>query len=341
MNQRHDITWLLSQNSSSTLITAWGIFLITIIIWWRLRVRVFPHLYRLTWETVTTFDDAIMLTLCKLWWWFYAVSWIWFASTILILPSFLVVLCQILFLVVVVGQLWQWVVRVVLQVIQEQRFWWKHTHNFTLLAITVKVIVWTMIGLLILTNLGIKVTPLLASLGVIGIAVSFALKSILEDLFASISIYLDKPFRIGDYIAMGEHGGSVEHVGIKTTRIRTILWEELVIANRKLTESVIHNYGKIKERTITHKIVISFTTSSTLQTALPNLIKQSMEFTNLIDFKRCHLIEIGSYGLIYKRRYTLRTSEYDTHLQIQEKVLMNVLEKIEQEWITIEKQYMI
>jgi small-conductance mechanosensitive channel len=80
-----------------------------------------------------------------------------------------------------------------------------------------------MIALLILTNLGIKVTPLLASLGVIGIAVSFALKNILEDLFASISIYLDKPFRIGDYIAMGEHSGSVEHVGIKTTRIRTIL----------------------------------------------------------------------------------------------------------------------
>jgi asparagine synthetase A len=104
-----------------------------------------------------------------------------------------------------------------------------------------------------------------------------------------------------------------------------------VVANRKLTESVIHNYGKIEERTITHQIVISFTTSSELQTVLPNLVKQSMEFTDLIDFKRCHLIEIGTYGLIYKRRYTLRTAEYDTHLQIQEKMLMNVLKRIEQE----------
>lgn len=339
MSYWNSIVEIFMINTPTMWITAWGILVLTILTWRRLRARLFPYLYTLTGDTITNFDDAIMLTLCELWPWFYGITGLRIATKVLTLPEILSTLCEILFVLIVVGQLWQGVVRVALQLMKEQWFEGDSTHNYTLLSITIKIVFWSIIVLLVLTNLGIQITPLLASVWVIGIAISFALQSILEDLFASVSIYLDKPFRIGDYITMWSEWWTVEYVGIKTTRIRTILWEELVIANRKLTESMIHNYGKIDERTITHEVVVSFDTAPQLQTAIPNLIKQSMEFSELIDFKRCHLIEIGKYGLIYKRRYTLRTAEYDTHLQIQEKILMNILERIEQKWITIEKQF--
>ena len=313
----------------------WWIIVFVSILGRRLRTRCFPHLYQMTGETITSLDDAVMLMLCQLGPWFYLVSWIWIASRLIALPDQVEMIIQVLFTIVVIAQLGQWVITVILQLTKEKYFNNQITHNFTLLNVITNIFFWIIIVLLILSNLDIKITPLLASLGVFWIAVSFALQNILEDLFASVSIYLDKPFRIGDYITMGEHGWSVEQVWIKTTRVRTILWEELVIANRKLTESVLHNYWKINLRTNTLWCMVSLKTSAKNQTRIPNIIKKSCEFSELINFQRCHLIKIWEYGLEYQRRYTLQTSDYNTHLQIQEKILMNVLAEFEKYDISI------
>lgn len=328
----------LISSQSDWLIIWSSVFLGVFILWRRLRSRFFPHIYQLTWDTITSLDDAVMLTLCQLWLRFYTTVGLWCASFFIVLPQIVNQGIAILFTTIVVVQLWQWLLRVVLQLTKEQYFNNQDSYNFKLLGIFMKVVFWIIILLLILINLNIKITPLLASLWVVWIAVSFALQSVLEDLFASISIYVDKPFRIGDYIATGEHWWTVEQVGIKTTRIRTIVWEELVIANRKLTDSIIHNYGKIDERTITQNCVVSFSSTAQQQTQIPNLIKEACTFSGIIEFQRCHLIKIWEYGLEYQRRYCLKSNDYNTHLQIQEKVLMNTLESFSKEWIMIEKK---
>lgn len=329
------LLWLLYNNS---VIISGVIFFSIFGLWFWLRKRLFPHLYHLTWTTITSLDDALMLTLCQLWPWFYGTVWIWSASFFISLPPLIHRCIAALFTIIVITQLGQWLIRVVLQLAKEQYFNNQNSHNYTLLSIFMKVVFWIIIFLLILTNLDIKITPLLASVGVVWIAVSFALQSILEDLFASVSIYIDKPFRIGDYITTWDHGGSVEHVGIKTTRIRTIVWEELVIANRKLTESIIHNYWKIDQRTITQNCTVSFITSSAHQTLIPNIVHEACSFSEIIEFHWCHLTNIWDYGLEYQRRYSLKSNDYNTHLQIQEKILMNILEYFTKEWIHIEKK---
>jgi small-conductance mechanosensitive channel len=330
---------LLLTSQIDWLIIWWSVLLCIIILGRWLRSRFFPHIYQLTWDTITSLDDAVMLTLCQLGPWFYTTAGIWFASFFIVFPPVITQGISILFTIIVIAQLWQWVIRVGLQLSKEQYFNNQETHNFTLLEIFMKVVFWVIILLLILTNLNIEITPLLASLWVVWIAVSFALQSVLEDLFASVSIYVDKPFRIGDYIATGDNWWTVEHVGIKTTRIRTILWEELVIANRKLTDSVIHNYWKINERTITQNCVVSFNTTWEQQTLIPNLIKEACTFSDIIEFQWCHLIKIWEYGLEYQRRYSLKSNDYNTHLQIQEKVLMNTLASFEKKWVVIERKF--
>jgi len=110
------------------------------------------------------------------------------------------------------------------------------------LRMIVNVVVWIIVILMILNNLWVEITPLITSLWIAWVAVAFALKNILEDLFSSVSLFVDKPFIIGDYIEIGEFSWSVTSIWIKTTRITTTRWEELVVSNRKLTNETVRNY---------------------------------------------------------------------------------------------------
>ena len=118
-----------------------------------------------------------------------------------------------------------------------------------MVGLLARVILWALGILFVLSNLGIEVTSLLAGLGIGGIAIAFALQGILSDLFSSFSLYFDKPFRIGDYVVIGQHSGTVEKIGIKTTRIRTLQGEELVVSNNELTTTRVQNFKKMQERT--------------------------------------------------------------------------------------------
>lgn len=123
--------------------------------------------------------------------------------------------------------------------------------------------------MLVLSNLGIAITPLLTSLGVAGIAIAFALQNILEDIFSSISIYVDKPFRIGDFVEVDGVSGTVEHIGIKTTRLRTIQGEEVVLANKHVINKNLHNYGKIQERNVRTTIGVTYETARATLEMIP------------------------------------------------------------------------
>jgi small-conductance mechanosensitive channel len=119
-----------------------------------------------------------------------------------------------------------------------------------LLGFALRIVIWAAVVLLILENLEVEVTPLIAGLGVGGIAVALAAQNILGDLFASLSIVLDQPFVVGDFLAVGDFLGSVEKVGLKTTRLRSLSGEQVVLSNADLLSSRIRNYGRMYERRV-------------------------------------------------------------------------------------------
>ena len=157
-----------------------------------------------------------------------------------------------------------------------------------------RLLLWTVVLLLILDNLGINVTALVAGLGVGGIAVALAVQNILGDLFASLSIVLDKPFVVGDFLVIDDYLGSVEHVGLKTTRLRSLSGEQLVISNTDLLSSRIRNYGRMYERRVLFTLGVTYSTPREKLRRIPEIIREAVENEEQTGFDRSHFKGYGA-----------------------------------------------
>lgn len=197
----------------------------------------------------------------------------------------------------------------------------------------IKFIIWAVGLLLVLSNLGVNITSLIAGLGVGGIAIAFAMQNILEDLFSSLAIFFDKPFRIGDFIVIGTDAGTVKKVGIKTTRIQTIQGEELVISNKELTSSRIHNYKKMAKRRVMFSFGVTYNTPVFKLKTIPNLVKDTIESVGDLTFGRAHFKDFGDSSLNFEIIYFVSSSDYDQFMDVQQKINLKIMEKFEQEGI--------
>jgi len=204
------------------------------------------------------------------------------------------------------------------------------SHMVTLLA---KVALWAFGLIFVLSNLGVEVTSLVAGLGIGGIAVAFALQGILSDLFSSFSIYFDKPFRIGDFVVLGEDMGTVEKIGIKTTRIRTLQGEELVVSNAELTSTRIQNYKKMKDRRIVFNLGVTYETDKEKIKDIPEMIKTIVESVSDVRFDRAHFASYGDSALVFEVVYFVETSEYNTYMDRQQEINLAIMDKFSSEGI--------
>ncbi|MFO7807318.1 MAG: mechanosensitive ion channel family protein [Candidatus Moraniibacteriota bacterium] len=202
-----------------------------------------------------------------------------------------------------------------------------------LLGQIAKAALWVIGLLLVLSNLGIDITSLVAGLGVGGIAVAFALQGILGDLFASFSIFLDEPFKVGDYVKAGTESGTVQKVGIKTSRIKTLAGDELVVGNTDITSARIHNYGKMEKRRISFNIGVTYDAGSKKLKKIPEIVKKEIEKTENVEFGRCHFSQFGDFALIYEIVYFVNTSDYDVFMDAQQQINLGIYEKFEKEGI--------
>jgi len=198
-----------------------------------------------------------------------------------------------------------------------------------------KGILWAIGLLFILSNLGINVTSLIAGLGIGGVAIAFALQNILADLFSSFAIFFDKPFKVGDFITVGTSKGTVERIGIKTTRLRSLQGEELIISNRELTSAKIQNFGKIKERRISMKIGVAYETSASKLRSISEIIKNVVSAVEGVRFDRAFFNTFGDFALIYEVVYFVENSDYLTYLKANQEILLRLKEKFEEEKIEI------
>lgn len=196
-----------------------------------------------------------------------------------------------------------------------------------MIALISKIVLWALGVLFVMSNLGLEVTSLLAGLGIGGIAVAFALQGILSDLFSSFSIYFDKPFRIGDFIVLGTDSGTVEKIGIKSTRIRTLQGEELVVSNAELTTARVQNFKKMQERRIVMQFGVTYETEQHHLKEIPGIVTRIFEALDGGRLDRVHFTTFGDSALIYEVVYYVESSDYAQFLDIQQAFNFDLMER--------------
>jgi small-conductance mechanosensitive channel len=192
------------------------------------------------------------------------------------------------------------------------------------LSFLARLALWGTILLLVLDNLGIDVTALVAGMGIGGIAIALAVQNILSDLFASLSIVLDKPFVNGDFVVVGDMAGAVEHIGIKTTRIRSISGEQLIFSNTDLLGSRIRNFGRMRERRVVFSLGITYQTPAEKLEHVPDLIRAAIESQQSARFDRSHFASYGDSALNFETVYYVESSDYATHMDILQSVNLTI-----------------
>ena len=196
-----------------------------------------------------------------------------------------------------------------------------------------KIVLWSLVLLLVLDNLGVNITALVAGLGVGGIAVALAVQTILGDLFASLSIVLDKPFVVGDFLIVGDLLGSVEYVGLKTTRLRSLSGEQLVFSNSDLLSSRIRNYGRMYQRRVVFNLGVTYQTPRDKLIKIPEIVRAAIEQQDKTRFDRSHFKEYGDFALVFESVYYVEGPDYNEYMDIQQAVNLQVHEQFEQQGI--------
>ena len=196
-----------------------------------------------------------------------------------------------------------------------------------------RMVLWSVLLLLALDNLGINITGLIAGLGIDGLAIALALQNILSDLFASLSIVLDKPFVMGDFIIVDDHLGTVEHIGLKTTRLRSLSGEQIVVSNADLLKSRIRNFKRMFERRVVFSIGVTYQTPYEKLAAIGPMIKEIVEAQPDVRFDRAHFKEYADWSLNYEIVYYVKSPDYNKYMDIQQTINLEIYHRFENDKI--------
>lgn len=184
------------------------------------------------------------------------------------------------------------------------------------------VVIWSLAGLLLLSNVGVNVTALLAGLGIGGVAIGFAAQGIFRDLFSSLSIIMDKPFQVGDTIRYGDTWGSIEDIGLKTTRIRAKHGEQVIISNTNLLDLEIHNMTRMVRRRIETSFGVVYQTDPTVAEELPGLVAAMFKDLKDVQFDRCGMSSFGPSSLDYDLVFFANNPDFNRAMAAKSRVLL-------------------
>ena len=258
-------------------------------------------------ETPTDVDDFFLDVARRTKLWLLILPAIFLGARALTLPRDLGRLVRIFAAVALITQIALWAAGLI--------DWWLRRYRRTRLdsdpaaAMTVNVFrvaavaaVWIVAALVTIEYLGFNVTTLIAGLGIGGVAVALALQNILGDLFASLSIVIDKPFVLGDTISVDTHTGTVEHIGLKTTRVRAVSGEEIIFSNGDLLKSRIRNFKRVIDRRVEVRVAVAGKTPVETLEKIPLLLRAAVEKQPHARFERAHFVALGAaheFELIY------------------------------------------
>ena len=201
------------------------------------------------------------------------------------------------------------------------------------IMLLLNIIIWAIGALSLFANLGYDVTTIIAGLGIGGIAIALAAQNIISDLFNYLVIFFDRPFEIGDFIVIDDKKGNVEHIGIKTTRLKSLTGEQLVFSNSDLTNSRIHNFKRMERRRIAFTLGIEYNTAVELLEEIPNIIKDILGEFKDVTLDRVHFMTYGEFSLKYEIIYFVESSDFNRYADIQQQMNLKIYRRFKEKGI--------
>lgn len=196
-----------------------------------------------------------------------------------------------------------------------------------------KFLIWSLALIFLLDNMGFKISTVIAGLGIGGIAVGLAAQAVLRDIFSYFSILFDRPFDLGDFIIIGDYMGVVEHIGIKTTRIRSLGGEQVIFSNTDLTDSRVRNYKRMAQRRVIFKFGVIYATTAQQLKKIPSIIKEGIEGIADAKFDRAHFFSFGDFSLDFEVVFYITGSDYNKYMDIQQQINFAIKEGLEKHGI--------
>lgn len=193
-----------------------------------------------------------------------------------------------------------------------------------IISFLVGVVIWTLVLLAALDNLGVNITALVAGLGIGGVAVALALQNVLGDLFASLAIALDRPFVVGDFLAIDNFVGAVENIGIKTTRLRSVDGEQIIMSNSNLLQARVRNFGRMADRRVVFATSVAYETPIELIERIPDMLRQAVEEQKDTRFDRAHFLKHGVASLDFETAYYVTTADFNRYMDIQQAINLRI-----------------
>jgi len=202
-------------------------------------------------------------------------------------------------------------------------------HSLKGILKVVKFILWSGAVIFFLDNLGFKISAVIAGLGIGGVAIALAAQAVLKDLFSYFSILFDRPFEVGDFIIVGDLLGTIEHIGIKTTRIRSLGGEQLVFSNSDLTNSRVRNYKRMQKRRVVFKLGVVYSTPLKTLKEMPQIIEKAIKSIKDTVFDRAHFSSYGDFNLVFEVVYYVLSSDYNKYMDTQQEINFLIKEEFE------------
>ncbi len=331
--------FFLKTNSSKAYIFSGMIFLGLFLIFKFFDSYFVYILQRATKKTKTNWDDVVVDFLEGIHWPFYVYLSFYIATLFLVLPEVLNKILSYGLFIFIVFYISKGLINVSTQGFEDYKQKRKKANKsasesmIAVMRFMVKLIIWTVALLMVISNFGINITPLVASLGIGGIAIGLALQSVLGDLFSAFAIYFDKPFEEGDFIIVGNDMGVVKHIGIKTTRIQALGGQELVMSNSELTSTRINNYKKMNIRRIVFSFGVEYDTGVDKLKKIKNIVTDVIKKENHSKLDRVHFKEFGDSSLNFEVVYYIDSSDYSVYMDTQEKINLKIKELLEKEGV--------
>jgi len=342
---KNDLLAIFSSLTQNQLVIDYGVALLVFVVV-ALALKVFQliilqRLKKLAQRTKTDFDDVLISIFEGIKPPFYLLAALYFGIQTVDLSDFVAKVVDIAFIVVVIieviratEKIIEYLVKKFLQKSSPSEAEQKQVMSIAkTIQVLVKIVLW-LVGLTVaLANMGVEVTSLVASLGIGGLAVALALQNILSDLFSSFSIYTDKPFQAGDFIVVGEHMGTVEQIGLKSTRIRSLSGEQLVISNRELTTARVQNFGRLQRRRVVFTFGVVYETPLEKLKKIPEMVKSIISSVDKVEFDRCHFKEYGDFSLNFEVVFYVNSPDYVEYMDARQKINFDLFSHFAKEGI--------
>ena len=330
------LSYSLWGNSVKDYILAIVFFGLAVIIFRILKYQIVKKLRNVADKTKAEVDDLLIKIVDKIGWHFYIFFAIYAALKFIQVPDavniFFTYATPIVVIFIIVRSLQQFVDYGMRKLAKEKELE-TETSVVNVLGRILRGALWGIAFIYIISLFGYDITTVVAGFGVIGIVLAFGLQNILSDVFASFSIFFDKPFEVGDFIIVGDNLGVVKTVGIKSTRIQSLWGQEVVIPNKELTSARINNYKKMERRRVQFSFGVVYDTSAEKLEEILKITKEIVDKIELAELDRIHFKEYGDYSLNFEVVYYVNTSDYNIYMDIQQEINLSLKKRFEKEGI--------